>query len=125
MPLTNPGSSLHSSFEEWPSARRTTNGAIAADRACDEVRGTEPGMLVTQKCVTPSHWYVGASQLVGRVVSMQPPWSTLMSTMTLPGSMLRTMSADTTCGARAPVTSTAPTTTSAARTASATSETCG
>ena len=35
------------------------------------------------------------------------------------------MSADTTCGARAPVTSTAPMTTSAARTASATSETCG
>src|SRR5215510_3891181 len=82
-------------------------------------------MLVTQKCVTPSHWYVGASYVVGRVVSTQPPWSTLMSTMTLPCSMLRTMSADTTCGARAPVTSTAPTTTSAARTASATSETCG
>ena len=39
--------------------------------------------------------------------------------------MLRTMSADTTCGARAPVTSTAPMTTSASRTASATSETCG
>ena len=41
--------------------------------------------------------------------------------MTLPASMVRTMSADTTCGARAPVTSTAPMTTSASRTASATS----
>jgi hypothetical protein len=29
---------------------------MAADSACDDVRGTEPGMLVTQKCVTPSHW---------------------------------------------------------------------
>src|SRR6478752_8948527 len=74
IPRTRPGSSRHS-----PSARRTANGAMAADSACDEVRGTEPGMLVTQKCVTPSHWYVGASQVVGRVVSMQPPWSTLMS----------------------------------------------
>src|SRR4051812_31992617 len=120
MPRTRPGSLLQS-----PSASRPAYGAIAADNAWDDVRGTEPGMLVTQKCVTPSHWYVGASQEVGLVVSMQPPWSTLMSTMTLPASMLRTMSDDTTCGARAPVTSTAPMTTSAARTASATSETCG
>ena len=42
-------------------------------------------MFVTQKCVTPSHGRSGASQVVGLVVSMQPPWSTLMSTMTLPG----------------------------------------
>ena len=45
-----PGSSRQS-----PSASRTANGAMAADSACDEVRGTAPGMLVTQKCVTPSH----------------------------------------------------------------------
>ena len=60
IPLTNPGSSRQS-----PSASRAAYGAIAADSAWDEVRGTEPGMLVTQKCVTPSHWYVGASQVVG------------------------------------------------------------
>ena len=50
MPVPDPGSSRHS-----PSASRTAYGAMAADSACDEVRGTEPGMLVTQKCVTPSH----------------------------------------------------------------------
>ena len=45
---------------------------MAADSACDEVRGTEPGRLLTQKCVTPSHWYVGASPVVGWGVAMEP-----------------------------------------------------
>src|SRR5882724_892502 len=92
---------------------------MAADNAWDEVRGTAPGMLVTVKWVTPSQTYVGLSQVVGLVVSTQPPWSTEMSATTLPGCMLRTMSALTTCGAFSPVTSTAPTTMSAKRTASA------
>src|SRR5690348_12226789 len=35
-------------------ARRVTYGRIAAEIACEEVCGTAPGMLVTQKCVTPS-----------------------------------------------------------------------
>src|SRR5690348_16258212 len=35
-------------------ASRVTYGRIAAEIACDEVCGTAPGMLVTQKCVTPS-----------------------------------------------------------------------
>src|SRR6185312_11245175 len=35
-------------------ASRVTYGRIAAEIACEEVCGTAPGMLVTQKCVTPS-----------------------------------------------------------------------
>src|SRR5574337_1130134 len=42
------------SLRQFFCARRVTYGRIAAEIACVEVCGTAPGMLVTQKWVTPS-----------------------------------------------------------------------
>src|SRR6476661_800343 len=67
-------------WRQSPEASLFTHGRIAAQIACDEVCGTAPGMLVTQKWVTPSSTYVGSFQVVGREVSKQPPWSMAMST---------------------------------------------
>src|SRR3546814_5849204 len=55
-----------------PEASLFTQGRIAAQIACEEVCGTAPGMLVTQKWVTHSSTKVGSFQLVGREVSKQP-----------------------------------------------------
>ena len=51
--------------------------------------------------------------MVGRVFSKQPPWSTAMSTSTLPGFMAATMASVTSLGAFAPGISTEPMTRSA------------
>ena len=85
----------------------------AAQIACDEVCGTAPGMLVTQKWVTPSSTYVGSFHVVPREVSKQPPWSMATSTSTAPGCMVPSCARVTSLGAAAPGISTAPITMSA------------
>ena len=56
---------------------------------------------------------VGSAWVVGRVSSKQPPWSTAMSTSTLPGFIRETRALLTSFGALAPGTSTEPITRSA------------
>ena len=66
----------------------------------------------------PSTSYVGASWVVGREVSKQPPWSIATSTSTLRGRIVASIGRVTSLGALAPGMSTAPTTTSAASSSS-------
>jgi hypothetical protein len=69
--------------------------------------------------MTPSTSKVGLLWLVGRTVSMQPPWSIATSTMTDPARIVETISAVTSFGAFAPGIRTPPISRSQLRTASA------
>ena len=57
---------------QLPEASLLTHGRIAALISCELVCGSAPGLLVTQKCVTPSSTYVGSFQVVGREVDRVP-----------------------------------------------------
>src|ERR1019366_7093618 len=114
------------SSAHFPSAPSTpclamvnTKCSMACAMATDAERPRSAVKLGTQKWVTPLWTKVGSAMLVGRLVSMRPPWSIATSIIADPFFICSTRARVTTCGVRFPATRIAPITTSAPATASA------
>ena len=89
----------------------------AFESAYVPVRATALGRFGRQWWTTPWATNVGSVGVVGRLVSMHPPWSITRSTTTEPGRIEATISSVTTTGERWPIDIAAPITTSAVFTA--------